>query len=183
MRICYIRHAKDKVGKDVIFKGDTSLTMQGKRILKQTIEYYDKEKAVAIYTSPNKRAVQTAEIISKRYNIPVIVKEGLRERIKFDYVKGSEDEKIFWENYLNYNFQTDKFESCKTYIDRNFEVFKEIVDLHDKKDENVILVGHSATLYALNTFFNGIPRNKQIKWMQCGNCCMVKFETKPTRKV
>ncbi len=182
MRICFIRHAIDKSKQDVDFKGNQSITLKGKRILKQVIDYYDSEKVVAVYTSTNRRAVQTAEIIAKRYKVPVIATDKLRERTKFDYVKGSQDEKDFWDNYLNYDYKNDKFETCKDYIDRNFEVFDEIKQKHDPLNQNVIVVGHSATLYALNAYFNGIPKDKKIKWMQCGNCCMVKFETKNTKK-
>ncbi len=182
MRICFIRHSIDKIGKDVDFKGEQALTLKGKRLLKKVIHYYDSENVCAIYTSPTKRALQSAHIIAKRFDVPVIVLDELREREKFDYVKGSEEEKIFWDNYLNYDFKSNKFETCRKYIDRNFSAFRKIIKQHDKKDENVIVVGHSATLYALNAFFNGIPQNNQIVWMQCGNCCMVKYETKNTKK-
>lgn len=183
MRICFIRHASDKIGNDVDIKGDSELTRDGIKLLKKTIEYYDNENISAIYTSPNKRALQTAEIIHKRYNVPVYVKQGLKERVKFDYKVGTIDEQEFWENYLNYNYVSDKFETCKSYIDRNFEVFDEIIKTHDHHNENVIIVGHSATLYALNTYFTGIPKDNQIIWLQCGNCSMVKFETHNSPKV
>ena len=174
MRICFIRHASDIKSK--VLGEDTSISMAGKMQVKQAIRYYDKERAKVIYTSPCKRALQTAEIIAKRYNIPIVVMPELAERIKYDYQKGSEQERIFMENYLNYDFDTDEFESCKKYIDRNFKAFDQIIANHYEKDENVILVGHSATLYALNTYFTGIPKDNQIVWLQCGNCSMIKFE-------
>ncbi len=174
MRICFIRHASDV--KPKVLGEDTSISMAGKMQVKNAIRYYDKENIKMIYTSPCKRAVQTAEIIAKRYNVPIVVLNELTERIKFDYKKGSADEKLFMENYLNYDFDTDKFESCKKYIDRNFKAFDQIINNHYEKGENVILVGHSATLYALNTYFTGIPKDNQIVWLQCGNCSMVKFE-------
>jgi len=183
MRICYIRHANDKFGNDVDMKGDAGLTRAGRKLLKQSIEYYDSENAVAIYTSPNKRALQTAQIIQKRYNIPLYVMDGLRERIKFDYKLGTTDESEFWDNYLDYSYKTDKFETCKQYLDRNFKVFDEIIKRHDSLNENVIIVGHSATLYALNTYFNGVPKDNKIIWMQCGNCSMIKFETHNSPKI
>ena len=177
MRICFIRHAEDKERKDNGTFEDTKLTTFGKKILRQTIKYYDDENIAAVYSSPNIRAIKSAEIIAKRYNVPLIVEENLRERKKFNYVVGSDDEKEFWDNYLNYSYKTDKFETCKEFIDRNFEVFDKIKKAHNDLNQNVIIVGHSATLYALNTYFNGIPKDNQIVWMQCGNCCMVKFET------
>lgn len=174
MRICFIRHGSDIKPK---FLGeDTSLSMLGVRQTKSSIRYYDSENIKAVYTSPCKRAYQTAEIIAKRYGVPIIVLDGLKERIKFDYKENTEEEKLFVENYLNYDFDTDKFESCKKFIDRNFEAFDIIINNHFQKNENVILVGHSATLYALNAYFNGIPKDKQIVWLQCGNCSMVKYE-------
>lgn len=174
MRICFIRHASDV--KPKVLGEDTPISMAGKMQVKNAIRYYDKENIKMIYTSPCKRAVQTAEIIARRYNVPIVVLNELTERIKFDYKKGSAEEKLFMENYLNYDFDTDKFESCKKYIDRNFKAFDQIINNHYAKGENVILVGHSATLYALNTYFTGIPKDNQIVWLQCGNCSMVKFE-------
>ena len=174
MRICFIRHGSDI--KPKILGEDTPLSMQGIRQIKNAIRYYDKENIKAVYSSPCKRAVQTAEIIAKRYHVPVVILEGLAERKKFDYKKDSPEEKLFMDNYLNYAFDTDLFESCKKYIDRNFEAFDTIVKNHYDKNENVIVVGHSATLYALNTYFKGIPKDKQIIWLQCGNCSMIKYE-------
>ena len=45
---------------------------------------------------------------------------------------------------------------------------------HKEKDESVIVVAHSSTLYALATFVNGVPENRKIVWMQCSNCAVVK---------
>ncbi len=174
MRICFIRHASDIKPKTL--GEDTCLSLAGLKQIKSAIRYYDKENIKAVYTSPCKRAMQTAEVISRRYNVPMIVLNELTERIKFDYEKGSEDEKIFVENYLNYDFDTDKFESCKKFIDRNFKAFDTIISNHYKKQENVVVVGHSATLYALNTYFTGVPKDNQIVWLQCGNCSMIKYE-------
>ncbi len=174
MRICFIRHASDI--KPKVLGENTPISLAGKIQVKNAIRYYEKENIKAIYTSPCKRAIQTAEIIARKFDVPMYIIEELTERRKFDYVKGSEDEKIFMENYLNYDFDSDKFESCKKFIDRNFKAFDKIISKHYDKNENVIVVGHSATLYALNTYFTGIPKNNQIVWLQCGNCCMVKFE-------
>ncbi len=174
MRICFIRHASDI--KSRYLGENTPLSIKGKRQIRNAVEYYAKENIKAIYTSPCKRAVETAEVIAKRFDLPVYVLPELNERVKFDYKKGSPEEKEFMDNYLNYNFDTDKFESCKKFIDRNFVAFDTIIKNHYDKNENVMIVGHSATLYALNTYFTGIPKNKQIIWLQCGNCSMIKYE-------
>jgi len=58
---------------------DHPLTEKGVLQAEQTADYFVEHGLDAVYSSPLKRAVQTAEIIANRYNLDVTVMEAFRE--------------------------------------------------------------------------------------------------------
>ncbi|MCL2540469.1 MAG: histidine phosphatase family protein [Firmicutes bacterium] len=177
MKICFIRHGDDKAHGARKFD-DLGLTFAGRREVARAAAYYKKNNIKVIYSSPLKRAYQSAVILSKKLKAPVVVMPELTERFKLQYTPNSPEEKEWWKNYLNYNYKNSKLETCKKYFDRIFKAIDEIKARHDDKDENILIVGHSANLYAMAAYFYGIPTSGKIIWMQCGNCARVNFETK-----
>ena len=168
MRICYVRHA-DHI--------DDKITKLGKKQIKLVVDQLAEENLQTIYCSPALRCLETAKLIADKLNLKIVIKSGLDERFKIQEVK-NEEEKQANLNYLNYKFKTENkdIETCKDYIDRNFKVFEEIVGTHKSNDENILIVAHSSTLYALNAYICGLPKDGYIKWMRSGNCSKICYE-------
>lgn len=167
MIVLFIRHADDLNDK---------LTKRGKKQCEIMIDYDEQYKFSKIYTSPTKRCVDTAKALNKKFNIDVVIDKDLTERDQLGKAPETELEKLWYDNYLNPNFESEKPEGCKNYLDRNFRAFKRIINNHFDKNENAIIVAHSGTIYALSAFINGINSKDNIKWIRVGNCSKVYFD-------
>lgn len=174
MKLIYVRHGE-------VEKENGGLSETGKKQAEAVVSYVKSENPVKIYCSPQLRARQTAEIISKGLDLPVEVIDEIDERVQAKLEE--QDELVLIEkNYFNYNYVNPKIQTCKDFIDKNFKGFEKIMAKHKENDESVIIVAHSSTLYAVATFVNGIPKDRDIVWMQCSNCAVVKFFVENTKK-
>ncbi len=168
MKIIFVRHGETniKTGK---------LTRKGVSQIKDAAKYLKTEKIDMIYCSPKTRAIQSANILKEKLGIADIkIEKNLTERQLLSEEQAILYKDFYDKNYLNYDFDTDKFDTCKDFIDRNFKAFKKIVSAN-KKGATILVVAHSSTLYAINAYINGIPKDNQIIWLQCSNGAVVKF--------
>jgi len=167
MKIIFIRHgeANNKTGK---------LTRRGEKQVKSALKYLENEKVDAIFCSPRTRALQTANILNEHFEVPLYIVKELNERQLLTPAQALLYEKEFNENYLNYNYDSDNFETCKDFIDRTCTGLKNIQKNYSKYS-TIIIAAHSSTLYAINAYINGIPKDKIIKWYQCSNAAVIKF--------
>lgn len=81
-RLFWIRHGENRANLTKEFSSrrvDYSLTEKGHLQASQTADYFQNVDIDSIFSSPLKRAVETAEIIALRKNLPVVQLEGLRE--------------------------------------------------------------------------------------------------------
>lgn len=165
MKIIYINH-----GEENILKG--TLSIKGKLQLMFTKQSLKDEKIDEIFVSPQIRALQTANILNKKRNVPLNIFKEFDERgvLKINQIVSLQNE--FSNNFLNYNFESEEYETCKKYIDRVFSGLKRI---YEKNLNCILIVGHNSTLYAINAFINGIPKDGKIKWIQCNKGGVVKF--------
>lgn len=168
MIVKFVRHAEAK--KDKI----TKIGHQELKLVKKQRETFSFAK---VYSSPLNRCVRTARVFQNKYKIELEILEGLKDRelLKTKQPQ-NEDEQMWYDNYLNPMFSHESPEGCKEYLARNFLQFKKIIDTHIDKNENVIIVAHSGTFYALNAYINGIYKNKNINWYRIGTCDSVYFE-------
>ena len=79
---------------------------------------------------------------------------------------------------MNPLYSSEKPEGCKEYLTRTFMEFERMVKTHIEKDENIVIVAHSCTTYALSAFINGIKKDHDIVWSRIGNCSRLYFEVK-----
>jgi|SRR3989344_2271109 len=81
MKFIFVRHGQTDWNRDRIIIGwnDPELNEEG---IKQSYELLAslENNFDVIYSSPFKRAYATAEIISKHFNLPIVVKDDLKER-------------------------------------------------------------------------------------------------------
>jgi phosphohistidine phosphatase len=76
MKLLLVRHGQQNPGD---FSPSATLTTQGRSDVEKTIFHLDTQgfSPDSIYTSPLKRAVETAEMISSHFGAPITVEEGL----------------------------------------------------------------------------------------------------------
>lgn len=166
MVIMFVRHG------DANEKGLTEL---GKHQCELMCEGEEKYKFSKIYCSSVERCKLTAEYLKNYFNIEVEYFDKLRDREVLSDAPQNEQEQLWYDNYLNKNFSSKSPEGCKEFLERNFNVFDEIIKNHKNKNENVILVAHSCTFYAIQEYFNKTA-GSEINYYRLSNCAKVYFE-------
>jgi broad specificity phosphatase PhoE len=81
-RIYFIRHGESESNAERIFDNSTGknpLTMTGRRQAEATADWFQQRPVTALYSSPIPRAVETAEVISRKINQPVTCLQELSE--------------------------------------------------------------------------------------------------------
>jgi broad specificity phosphatase PhoE len=108
----------------------------------------------ACFCSPQKRALQTCEII---YKGSIVLDDRLAE-IDCGEFEGTDETaealRLFWQAASNGSKGT---ESSKEFINRNCDFCDMIMENH--KDKNVLIVTHSANARVINYYFNGKPKD------------------------
>ena len=166
MILMYVRHG-DSIG-DV-------LTELGKKQCELMVCGDEKYDFAKIYCSVTNRCKTTAKYLSDKYNLETEFVKGVKDRELLNRDPETAEEKEWYVNYLNKNFSNNKPEGCKEFLERNFKEFDRIIENHKGKNENVILVAHSSTFYALQEYFNRSVGD-EIKYYRVSNCARVYFE-------
>jgi len=126
--------------------GDPPLTALGIKQAKVTATYIHTHKIHSIYTSPFLRTRQTAEIIAKQFQLPVISDERLKERLN-------------WGDRKNETFDEFWNEWQKTDIDRTYQPLhgksstqngleiKSFLDtIGNNQNQSIVIVTHGGTI-------------------------------------
>lgn len=164
MKLILVRHGETKENNKGILQGQRYgiLSHEGIRQSKLLANRLSKEKMDVIYTSKIKRAIQTAEEITKFHKVQIIFSEKLNARSFGDFEgisytlfdRQAQDNKI--PNHL-YR-PSDNAENFKDVEKRVLEFFHVIKDKHFGK--TVLIVGHSTPNKVLIAYFMGIPLEK-----------------------
>lgn len=168
MIIMFVRHG------DADEKGLTEL---GKKQCELMVDSNEQYKFSSIYSSSIDRCVQTAEFLAKKYNLKIQKVDEIKDRELLKASPQNADEQEWYDNYLNKNYSHNNPEGCYEFLQRNFNVFENIIKKHKIKNENVIIVAHSCTFYALQEYFNKCL-DEEINYYRLGNCSRVYFEIK-----
>lgn len=166
MIIMFVRHG------DAIDDNLTDLGRKRCELMCQGEETYNFAK---VYCSTVNRCKQTAEYFKNIYSLEVEYLEDLKDREVLLDTPANNIEWLWYNNYLNKNFSHDKPEGCKEFLQRNFKAFQKIIERHKIKNENVILVAHSCTFYALQEYLQN-SKSDEIKYYRLSNCAKVYFE-------
>lgn len=168
MILMFVRHGESL---------NDELTGLGKKQCELMVMGNEEYRFSKIYCSVANRCKETALYLSEKYNLELEYLKGVKDRqmLKGDPI--TKGEKDWYENYLNKNFSYNNPEGCKEFLERNFREFDKIIKAHKDKNENVILVAHSCTFYALQEYFNKSLEDN-IKYYRLSNCAKVYFEIK-----
>ena len=160
MSLIVIRHTQTDWNIEHKAQGrvDTSLNKNGIEEAKKLAKELNKYKIDLIISSPLTRAKQTAEIVNKEKNIPIIFEKNIIER-DFGEFEGKTKEEYIKQNFWNYNknVKYKKAESITPFFNRIFNFLDNV-----EKDKNILLVTHGAVSIAIDVYFNGIPNDNNI---------------------
>ena len=119
----------------------------------------------AVYSSSSGRAIQTAELIVRQRDLPIVpvdeLKEmnfGIWEGQTFDDIreKYNEQYQCFWNTpHLLKDFPGETFEECKT---RVVSAITKIVNQNEDKD--ILVVAHALALKVILSYFENTPLDK-----------------------
>lgn len=134
-----------------------------------------------IICSPLLRAKQTAEIINKDRNVPIIYDNRIIER-DFGEFEGMQtntfDFNGFWDYYKNEQYKTA--ENIQVFFERIYDFLKDIVKKY--RDKNVLLVSHGGVSVPVACFFSGnIPTGSLVAMGMSGNCQVLSYSTSITQ--
>lgn len=116
-----------------------------------------------IICSPLKRARQTAEIINKDRNIPIMFDERIIER-DFGEFEGMETKDFDFHGYWNYykNMHFESAENIQLFFKRVYDFLDDITKKYEGK--KVLLVAHGGISIPVACYFNGnIPEGSLVE--------------------
>ena len=159
MDIILVRHGQTDWNVQDLLQGrsDIELNENGKR---QTIETANKLVQMnidAIYVSPLKRTMDTANQINKTRNLKLNIENRLIERGFGNYEGQS---KVEFRKYWNFesNMSDNGVEPIKELFERVYVLLKELNEKYTE-NETVLLVTHNGVNLAVSSILNGMKEN------------------------
>lgn len=172
MKLIFIRHGQTDWNVQGKIQGsyDSELNDTG---IKQAMKLSEKLLSLnyrfsKIYSSPQKRALKTAEILSKSSNVDYVSMKDLQEMNmgKWEGLSWSEVEdkypNEYKEWYLNRRYtNTPDGESYQDMLER---VLKAINKIINENNDDVVIVSHSAVIMCLQCYVTNTPFNDMLKF-------------------
>jgi len=160
MKIYLIRHGETDQNKVKCLQGRTDIELNeyGRELARKTAQGLKDVEFEMIFTSPLKRARETAEIIKGERNIPVIVEERIQE-ISFGVYEGlcygKEQYSIPDPDFMNFFHKPECYvtptcgESFEEVLARTGAFLKELAENAAYQDKVILLSTHGCALKAL----------------------------------
>ncbi len=172
MKLIFIRHGQTDWNVQGKIQGsyDSELNATG---IEQAMSLSEKlfnlnYKFSKIYSSPQKRALKTAEILSKSSNVDYISVKDLQEMNmgKWEGLSWKEVEKIYPNEYKEWylNRRYTKTPDGESYQDMLERVLKAIHKIINENNEDVVIVSHSAVIMCLQCYVTNTPFNDMLKF-------------------
>lgn len=162
MRILVMRHGFNIRDPDT--KTDEGLAEEGKRQVEEAAKDHKYETISAIYSSSTLRARQTAFIVSKELEAPVIVLESLRDIEisweKLTTIPRAQLETLKWLEAWIDGFPG--FEPSADFLNRIKDAVESITSRHNNT-ETILIVGHEETVWAMMSLINKAPIQEAAK--------------------
>jgi len=159
MELLLIRHALPVRRELVEGAADPELSDAGVAQAERLAEYLSAEAVHAIYASPLRRAVQTAEPVATRFGLAIIEIDGIAEydRLSSEYVpieelRASKDHR--WAKLLADDW-SDRPETKLEFATRVHDAVEQIISGH--RGENVAVVCHGGVINAYLARVLGTP--------------------------
>lgn len=163
MKIYFVRHGETDWNKEGKLQGrtDISLNEKGRKAAELTGEALKDISFDIAFTSPLVRAKETAQIILKNRNVPIIEEERIIE-VSFGAYEGWK--KSTWdENMKNFFFHSDLYvpaeggESLERVLRREGEFLHELFTNQEYQNKTILITTHGAALSGLLTVIKENP--------------------------
>lgn len=184
MRLYLVRHGETDWNLENKIQGqtDTVLNENGKQQAHELADRVARElgEIRKIYSSKQKRALETAQIIGSRLSIVPSVYQGLEE-ICFGNWEGytwKQVKEVFSEEYLLW-YQNRRFqvppngESYQQLLDRLLPAIDEIIG---KGNRDILIVTHSAVIMTLMSYIYNTPFEDMARNYKTGNAAIVELD-------
>lgn len=177
MKILVVRHGQTDWNIERRVQGITDIPLNQKGIEQAYVvkEKLREEKIDLCFSSPLKRAKQTAEIINAERKIPLKLDESLIE-IQYGKMEGKFSNEFSTRTEFG-NIVDGKLykgaEASRDFMDRVFAFLEELKNL---QVDTVLLVTHKEVCRAIDFYFNGLPDDKKLKGREVANCEVIRYE-------
>lgn len=182
VRLYLVRHGETdwNIENRIQGKTDTELNEKGRQQAQELADVLEKGYGIRrIYTSRQKRAAQTAEIIGRRLGIEPIVRDGLEE-INLGRWEGytwRQVKELFPEEYSvwhgNRRYEMPPMgESYQQLLDRLLPVLDAIMS----EGEDVLSITHSAVIMTLMSYIHDTPFEDMARNYKTGNTQIVELD-------
>ena len=189
-KIYLVRHCEAEGNLKQLFQGsiNTDITDLGAKQLEFLKERFKDIQLDAVYSSPLKRAIKTAEAVIGEKPLTPIIHEGF---VEID--GGVVDGKPFKETFLELGLLDDwinrpwtvKFEGGESFAevyDRASKALFEIAENH--KGQTIAIGSHGGVIRALSckAMYDDLTRLKDVNWLENTSVTVVEFDDdlKPT---
>ncbi len=181
MKIFLLRHGETDWNIEKRWQGSKDIELNQNGILQaeNASKRLEKYKIDAIYTSPLLRAKKTAEVINENRNVPIYVKEDIKE-ISFGEWEGLTYHEVL-SGYKKAFDTWDKDASCdvgygvENYLSLQNRAFKVFQEICEESNGNILIVSHGAWIMALVCKILHIPLEHRLSF-QVGNTSITTIE-------
>lgn len=194
MNLYFTRHGETRWNVEKKIQGTTDIPLnengrnQAEALAKTLLSKRDEETfhPVCVYTSPQLRAAQTAQISADALGIPCVAMEGLREMdlgewegLNWDIIREEYGERyLFWNSHRRH-VHTPGGENYDEVLGRTLAALDEILN---RETEDVLIVTHSAVLMALRCYLADLPFEEMVRRFRTKNTELVKIEEEEIRR-
>lgn len=171
MKLYIVRHGQTDWNSQhkVQGKADISLNSKGIAQAEEIRKKLENELIDLIICSPLKRAKETAEVINRDRNIPIIYDEEISER-DFGEFEGNNQKDFDFNGFWSYK-QDQHYESAENIKDFFYRIYTRLDKIkNDYKSKRILLVTHGGVSIAIECYFNGIPNQDSLLDLAVGNC-------------
>lgn len=184
-RIYLVRHGENRANLTKEFshrRVDYPLTEKGRLQASQTADFFCTQKIDAIYSSPLRRALETAEFISERLDLPITVMEEFRE-VNVGRLEDEPPSAATWKLHdeIMAAWDQGQHEACfpggedyHTLRNRLADALKTVIAQHAQ--ETLILVAHGGVINTIVRNFCGDVDWEQLRHTENHNCSITEVE-------
>lgn len=185
MTLYFVRHGETEwnVKKKIQGKTDIPLNEKGVEQARCLADQLKKEhlNIGRVYTSPQLRALQTAQIAAEALGAECITLNGLREMDMGDWegldwktIEENYGEIYYhWDSHRRYT-KTPHGESYHEVLERTLQTLSELLEF---EAQDALVVSHSAVLMALRCYLAELPFSEMVKRFKTQNAQVVEIQS------
>ncbi len=183
--VLLIRHGQSRGNAEGRFGGhtDTPLSPRGRRQAEATAKALAGEKISAIYSSDLKRAVQTAEPLTRMTRAKLVTSDAFRERsvgvmegLTFEEAAAQHPEQYAALLHRDFEHVLEGGESYRQTLDRASKKLDEAIKKH--RGGRIAVVTHTGAICILSLHLMGALDAPELKpvWIATANCGISRFD-------